>query len=200
MTSASPKRRGRRPGGHDTRTALLDAARAVFAEAGYEGATVRVIAGRAGVDPAMVNHWFGGKAGLFAEAVLQLPVNPADIVSDLLAGPVDGLGERIVRRFLAVWDTTGGDVFTALIRSVTTNEQALGVMRDFFVVHVFGEVVAATGSDKADLRATLCATQIVGLGMVRYVARFEPLHSTDSETVVASVAPTLQRYLTGPIP
>ncbi|HEX2131257.1 MAG TPA: helix-turn-helix domain-containing protein, partial [Actinophytocola sp.] len=101
----APRRRGRRPGGTDTRAALLDAARAVFSEHGYDGATVRAIAARAEVDAAMVNHWFGSKEGLFAEAVLKLPFNPRDVVERLLDGEVDSLGERIVRTFITVWDT-----------------------------------------------------------------------------------------------
>jgi AcrR family transcriptional regulator len=145
----------------------------------------------------MVNHWFGGKEGLFAEAVLRVPFSPRDIVAELVQGDVDTLGERIVRRFLTVWDTAGGDVFTALIRSVAGHEQAVHVVRDVFVKHIFHGVLRATGSDNADLRATLCATQMIGLGMVRYVTRFEPLASADIDTVVPAIAPNLQRYLTG---
>jgi AcrR family transcriptional regulator len=194
------RRRGRRPGGADTRAALIDAARAVFAESGYDGATVRGIAKRADVDAAMVNHWFGGKEALFAEAVLQLPFNPRLIAQELLEGSPDTLGERIVRRFLTVWDTAGGGVFAALIRSVTAHEQAIHVLRDLFIKYIFAQVVRATGSDQPDLRASLCASQMIGLGMVRYVARFEPLASADIDTVVMAVAPNVQRYLTGPIP
>lgn len=197
--STGQKRRGRRPGGQDTREALLTAARAVFAESGYDGATVRGIAKRAGVDAAMVNHWFGGKEGLFAEAVLQLPFNPLDLVRELADGDPATLGERIIRRFLRVWDSAGGGVFIALIRSVTAHEQALHVLRDVFLKYLFSGIIEAAGSDRQELRASLCATQMIGLGMVRYVARFEPLASADHETVVAAVAPNLQRYLTGPI-
>ena len=103
----APRRRGRRPGGTDTRAELLDAARVEFAQRGYEGATVRVIADRAGVDPAMVNHWFGGKEALFSEA-LQLPVNPAEVMTAILPGDPERLAERIVGQFLTVWDQTGG--------------------------------------------------------------------------------------------
>src|SRR6185369_590681 len=103
-TEATGRRRGRRPAGQDTRTALIEAARAVFAENGYDGATVRAIATRAGVDAAMVNHWFGSKEGLFIKAVLQLPFDPADIFQRLSDGPADTLGERIVRTFLNTWD------------------------------------------------------------------------------------------------
>jgi AcrR family transcriptional regulator len=193
------KRRGRRPAGADTKTALLDAAREVFSEQGYEGATVRAIAKRAGVDAAMVNHWFGGKEGLFARAVLQLPVDPEVIVSELVSGEVDTLGERVIRRFLTVWDTTGGGQFAALIRSVAGHEMALAGLRDLFMNHIFRHVTDRVATDSPLLRANLVASQIIGLGMVRYVAKFDPVSTADIETVVTAIGPTIQRYLTGSI-
>jgi AcrR family transcriptional regulator len=199
VTQGTTRRRGRRPGGTDTRTALVDAAREVFTDQGYDGATVRAIAARAGVDAAMVNHWFGGKEGLFAEAVLKLPFNPKDLAEQLLDGDVDDIGERIVRTFLTIWDTTGGGVFTALMRSITSHEQAVHALRDFLVKHIVERVLREVGRDRPEFRATLVASQLVGMGMVRYVAQFEPLTSTDIDTMVAAVAPTLQRYITGDI-
>ncbi len=193
------RRRGRRPGGTDTREALLNAAREVFIEQGYDGATVRAIAGRAGVDAAMVNHWFGGKEGLFGEAVLKLPFNPQEIVEILVGAPADDIGQTIVRTFLSRWDETGGGVFTALVRSITSHEEAASMLRDFFFKHVFKQVIGKFAPDGNDFRATLIATQLVGLGMIRYVARFEPLASADIDTIAAAIAPTLQRYVTGEI-
>ncbi|MEV0680504.1 TetR family transcriptional regulator [Actinosynnema sp. NPDC050436] len=193
------RRRGRRAGGEDTKAALLAAARETFIERGYEGATVRSIASRAGVDAAMVNHWFGGKEGLFAKAVLQVPVDPNTLVERLLDGPREQVGERIVRNFLAIWDATGGGHFAALMRSVTSHERVASVLREFFVQHLLHRVLTGIGADQPELRATLAATQIFGMGMVRYVVRFEPLAGTDVETMVKAVAPNLQRYLTGKI-
>lgn len=201
MTKAAgqvePKRRGRRAGGEDTKTALLEAAREVFIERGYEGATVRAIAAKAGVDAAMVNHWFGGKENLFAKAVLQVPVDPTTLVERLLDGPPDAIGERIVRTFLTIWDATGGGPFAALVRSVTSHEGVAKVLREFFLNAVFKRLAAALGTDQVEFRATLCASQVIGMGMVRYVVKFEPLASADHDTMVAAVAPNLQRYLDG---
>jgi hypothetical protein len=147
----------------------------------------------------MVNHWFGSKEGLFGEAVLKLPFNPKDIVEHLLAASPDDIGETIVRRFLGIWDSTGGGVFTALMRSITSHEEAAVMLKDFFFKHVFKHVIRKMAPDNHEFRATLVATQIVGMGMVRYVAKFEPFASTDVDTVAAAVAPTLQRYITGKI-
>ncbi|HEV3362226.1 MAG TPA: TetR family transcriptional regulator [Pseudonocardiaceae bacterium] len=188
--------RGRRGAGADTKAALLDAAKAVFAELGYDNATVRMIAARADVDPAMVNHWFGGKQRLFAAAVLELPVNPFDLLDGLMDGPDEELGERMVRLFLTIWDTDGGRM-PALVRSITQQEAAANAIRDLFVNHIVEPLVRRLGSDQSALRATLCGSQMVGLGMMRYVLKFEPLASTDREALVAAVAPNLQRYLTG---
>jgi AcrR family transcriptional regulator len=195
------KRRGRRPAGADTKSALVEAAKEVFSEQGYEGATVRAIAKRAGVDPAMVNHWFGGKEGLFAKAVLQLPIDPAAIVSDVTRGDIDSVGERVVRRFLTIWDSTDGGQFAALIRSIAGHEMAVAGLRDLFITYLFKPITEYAGAeeDRPLFRANLVASQLIGLGMIRYVAKFDPLNTTDIETVVAAVAPTIQRYLTGKV-
>ncbi|HSL09332.1 MAG TPA: TetR family transcriptional regulator [Pseudonocardiaceae bacterium] len=188
--------RGRRPAGEDTRAALLDAARVEFTERGFDGATVRAIAQRAGVDPAMVNHWFGGKNALFV-AVMEIPVNPDEIIPRLLDGPPEQLAERILRTFLSVWDADGGGALAALVRSVAGHEEAARMMREFVSRVILGRVVSTVAPDRPELRAALCGTQVVGLGMVRYVIRLEPLASADHDTVVAAIAPNLQRYLTG---
>lgn len=194
----SPRRRGRRPGSSDTRSQLLEAARAVFAERGYDGATVRMIADRAGVDPAMVNHWFGGKDGLFI-AALDLPVDPASVLSEVVPGDPQHLGERIIGRFLQVWDVTGASSLAALVQSVASHETAARLLREFITRMLVGKVVCMVAPDQVELRAVLCGSQLIGLAMARYVLRAEPLASAEHATVIAAVAPNLQRYLTGPL-
>ncbi|MGI8816655.1 MAG: TetR/AcrR family transcriptional regulator [Pseudonocardia sp.] len=192
------RRRGRRPAGQQTREALLAAARAEFAERGYDQARVRSIAAAAGVDPAMVNHWFGGKDGLFT-AALDLPVDPTAVIKLILGGGPEQAGERIVRTFLSVWDPNGGGPFVAMLRSASSHEQAARMVREFVTDRIFGPLAATLDSDQPKLRATLCGSQVVGLGMTRYVIRLDPIASADVETLVAAIGPTLQRYLTGPL-
>lgn len=198
-----PKRRGRRPAGEETRGALLAAARELFAERSYDDVTVREIGTRAQVDPAMVNHWFGGKAELFAVAVLRLPFDPEDLTARVLDGEPARLPERAVRTFVTIWDAGGGTVALPLLRNLTTQPEAASVMRELLVRRVFTPVLATMAPDevepRASLRANLCASQLLGIGMTRYVLRFEPLASADVETIVAAVAPTIRRYLTGDI-
>ncbi|MBW0090185.1 TetR family transcriptional regulator [Pseudonocardia sp. KRD-184] len=192
------RRRGRRSGGDDTRSALLDAARAAFAERGYEGATVRHIAERAGVDAAMVNHWFGGKEALFT-ASLDIPFDPAVVMPEVLAGEREQLGERLVHRFLSIWDATGGAPLASVIRSVASHEAAARMLREFVTRVILARIVGVVAPDRPELRASLVGSQLIGMGLVRYVVKLEPLASADRATVVAAVAPTVQRYLTGPL-
>jgi AcrR family transcriptional regulator len=192
------RRRGRRPAGEDTRAAILDAARTEFAARGYEGATLRGIARAAGVDARLVHHYFDGKDDVFA-AAMELPVRPQDVVGAVLAaGGTDGIGERLLRMFFSVWDSPEGRMrIVALLSSVLTSQGAARMIREFLAREIFGRVVAAIGSDDAELRAALAASQMMGLIMARYVVKLEPLASADLEEIVPFVAPTLQRYLAG---
>lgn len=195
----APRPRGRRRAGADTRAQLLDAARAAFAERGYEGATIRMIADRAGVDAAMVSHWFGGKEALFT-ASLEIPFDPAVVFPELLDGDPEHLGERIVERFLTIWDATGGAPLASLIRSVASHEDAARMLREFVTRVILSRVVGAVSPDRTELRAALVGSQLIGLGLARYIVRLEPLASAEHAVVVGAVAPTIQRYLTGPLP
>ena len=190
-------RTGRRPGTPDTRDRILEAARARFADDGYAGATIRAIATDADVDPALVHHYFGPKTQLFA-AVLELPVDVGAVATSLLDGPRSQLGERMVRTFLGVWDTDDGRTrLRALLRAALTEDHAADALREFLLDAILGPVTRALDLPDADLRATLAASQLVGMGVARYVIEVEPLASAPTDVLVAAYAPTLQRYLVG---
>jgi AcrR family transcriptional regulator len=190
-------RTGRRPGDSGAREAILDAARRSFGTAGYGGTTIRGVAREAGVDPALVHHYFGSKADLFA-AALELPVDPTVFVPQLLAGGLDGLGERLVRFFFSVWDGLPGQgPMLALLRSAVTDEQAAASLRAFLTEVVLGPLARAAGGGGADLRASLCATQMVGLAFGRYVLKLDPLASAGPDVLGPAIGPTLDRYLRG---
>ncbi|GAA0634504.1 TetR family transcriptional regulator [Kutzneria viridogrisea] len=167
----------------------------MFTEQGFDGATVRGIASRAEVDPAMVNHWFGGKRGLFAAAV-ELPADPEAVRAHVFGGDREHIAERAVRAFVTVWDSTAGGGFAALIRSAATQEAAATMMREF-ITAIFGEAIRDLGVDRPELRLSLFGSQLSGLGLARYVVKLEPLASADVDTLVATVGRTLQHYLTG---
>ncbi len=195
--TATTRRRGRRPAGEDTKAALVAAAREVFAELGYNGATVRAIAARAGVDPAMVNHWFGGKSALFA-AIIEVPFDPAELAERFIGGDKHTLGERIIRTFLTIWDTHEGR-FAALFHSVSNHDAAGQMLQELFAATVFGRITTVIGADRSELRAALCASQIIGMGVIRYVLKLEPIASARIDQLVPVVGPNLQRYLTGDV-
>jgi AcrR family transcriptional regulator len=190
-------RTGRRPGASATREAILEAARESFAERGYFETSVRAVAARAGVDAALVHHYFGTKDRLFA-AAMELPFDPAAIAPVLLEPGLDGLGERLVRFFLRVWDQPSSRArIQAILRNALSHDAAAALLRDVITREVLGRVAAAVDTPDAPLRASLVGAQLVGLGLARYIIRLEPLASADPEVVVASVAPAIQRYLTG---
>ncbi len=193
------RRSGRRPGVSSARADILEAARAAFAELGYDRATIRNIAGRAAVDPALVMHYFGSKEALFS-AALELPIRPSDVVASGLAAPPGQLGPTIVRAFLEAWEPPEPRMrLMAMLRSALTNEAAMGMIRDLLVREVFAPVTEALGVPDAQFRATLVGSQLVGLSMLRYIGPIEPLASASVDDLVAAIGPTVQCYLAGPL-
>ena len=204
LGSCQHQRKG--PGGRPAYTqpilaaAIADhpTAREQFAERGYDSTTIRSIAGEAGVDPALVHHYFGSKDQLFALAV-QFPMVPSEFVPQLVVGGVDGLGERLLRRFLELSSRDPAPI-VGLIRSATSHEYAARMLREFLTREVLERLAQALEMPQPRLRAALVASQLVGLAVIRFVIRLEPIASADPEILVACYAPTLQRYLAGPLP
>jgi AcrR family transcriptional regulator len=199
-----PGRTGRRGGDSGTREAILDAARARFAAHGYDGATIRRIAADAGVDPALVHHFFGTKERLFAAAV-RLPVVPGELIGSALAAgagdPGGSLGEHLVMTALSAWDVAEiRDTFLGLLRSAATSEQALIMLREFVTEAIVGRLSAAAKTAdpvEARYRAARVASQVVGLGIARQVLGLGPLADAGRAELAAAVGPTLDRYLSG---
>ena len=190
-------RTGRRPGAGGTRDEILAAARSHFAEVGYDGATIRGIAAAAKVDPKLVMHYFESKEGVFRAAV-DFPIDPAEVIPGVLEPGLDRLGGRLVRFFLETWESPAGSPLLALIRSVVANESAATLMRDFVSREILARVAEALELDQPQLRASLAASQLIGLAMLRYVVKVEPLASASPKRVAGWIGPTLQRYFTDP--
>ena len=191
--------RGRRPGAPDTRAEVLAAARASFAERGFRGTTIRAVAASAGVDPALVHHYFGSKDDLFV-AALQIPVDPREVLAPVVAAGPDGAGERLMRTLLGVWDDPAVQPgLLALVRSLISDDSG-GLVRDAFIPVVVGPVLATLVADRPDVRIPLVASQVVGLIVARYVIALPPMAQMPAEDVVARVGPVVQHYLTGDLP
>jgi AcrR family transcriptional regulator len=190
--------RGRRPGGEDTRAGILDAAKAAFGERGYEGATVRDVARRAGVDAALVHHYFGTKQRLFL-AAMEFPVDVATVVPRVLAGGEAGVGERFVAFVVDLWDRPEvRPTILAVVRSATTDPVAADMLRAILTEGPLRALATAIDRPDADARVALAGSQLVGLAMARYVVRLEPLASMPPHEVAAAVGPVVERYLYGP--
>jgi AcrR family transcriptional regulator len=192
------RRSGRRPGNQDTKQSILEAAREVFAERGFDKASIRAIAAAAKVDPALVHHYFGTKDKLFL-ASMNSPIDPGELVPKALIGPREEAGERLVRLVLSVWDSPAGTAALALLRSAMSNEWTARLMREFVVTQVLRRAVTELAIDEAEapLRSALLATQIAGLIVVRYILKVEPVAGADAEDLVRLIGPTVQRYLLG---
>jgi AcrR family transcriptional regulator len=193
-------RTGRRPGNQDTREAILDAARSAFSERGFDGASIRAIATSAGVDPALVHHYFGSKDQLFL-ATVHAPINPEDFLPKIFEPGIQGVGERMVRAFLSVWDSPAGSTAAALIRSAVQHEWSARLLREFLVSQILRRARKELDLDpvEAPIRASLVATQMAGLAMIRYIVKVEPMASMPAEDVIRHVGPTVQRYLEDPL-
>jgi len=205
---ATPKRRpartrsprtGRRAGPSGTREDILDAARELFPQRGYDGTTVRAVATEAGVDAALVMHYFKNKAGLFV-AAMRWPVDPAEAAAHVTALGAEHVGERAVALFVETWDREGDrNAIISLLSCAMTDPGAADLMRGFMQRQLFEPALARLEVDQADLRAGLVSSQLLGLGVARYILRFEPLASLPAQQVIRAVAPRVQQYVTGPL-
>lgn len=188
--------RGRRAGGADTRGEILAAARTSFAEAGYGGTSIRGVAAAAGVDPALVHHYFGTKDDLFL-AALEFPVDPRVVMASVAEGDPETLGVRLVTRVLSVWDDPEARLpLLALVRSGVAGEAGRTLVESALSRLIFGALGQLLEVDDAEARVGLVASQMVGLVITRYVLCLEPMASMPAEEIAAWLGPTVQRYLT----
>lgn len=190
-------RRGRPPGSSDTRARIVRAARDLFAERGFDGTTIRDIAARASVDPALVHHYHGTKEQLFV-AAMEFPIDVAAIFPAIAAGPREQIGHRIVVSFVGLWDRPEvRPTLLGVARSATADSVAAAMFRRVLADGPLQAIASVVGTPDAALRAALVGSQLIGLAMVRYVAELEPIASMRPEELASVVGPTLTRYLLG---
>lgn len=199
-TSAGRKRRGRPAGVSDTRNRILASARELFASKGIRNTSIRAVAAGAGVDSALVHHYFGTKEKLFAAAV-HIPIDPMDIIGPLREVPVEEIGYRLPSMLLPLWDSDLGTGFIATLRSVLAGSEVnlfRTFIQDVIAVEVGARVDNPPGS--GTIRIQFVASQLVGVVMARYILQLEPFASLPPEQIAQTIAPNLQRYLTGELP
>ncbi len=191
--------RGRRPGGADTRAEIIGAARAVFREQGYAGTSMRAIARRAAVDPALVHHYFTDKAHLFIET-MALPLDPRAVQEAVATGGFSG--ERLVERFLAQWEQgpgPGSPAFVSLAQAMAASRPVADGIREFVAERVLLHGPADEDEAALTRRRALIGSQLMGIAWARYVMRMEPVASASRAEVAGWVGPTVDRYATGPL-
>ncbi|MGH8914151.1 MAG: TetR family transcriptional regulator [Acidimicrobiia bacterium] len=189
-------RSGRRPGAEDTKGTILAAARAEFAAKGFHGATIRGIAAGAGVDPALVHHYFGTKDDLFAVSI-DLPLRPAEVAEAALSGGPESMGRNITTLFFTVWENPDTrDPLLAMLRGAFTNEQGATMLREFFGAAMLGRVAPGIAGPDAELRVSLAVSHLIGVAVLRYVVGFPSLVEVPIEDLIDTLAPRLQAYFT----
>ncbi|ETB16110.1 TetR family transcriptional regulator, partial [Mycobacterium avium subsp. avium 10-9275] len=192
--------RGRPAGSSGSRERILASARELFARNGIRNTSIRAVAAAAGVDSALVHHYFGTKEKLFAAAV-QIPIDPMQVIGPLREVPVDDLGYALPSMLLPLWDSEVGAAFIATLRSILAGEE-ISLFRTF-IQDVIGVEVGPRVDNPAGsgvIRIQFVASQLVGVVMARYILELEPFASLPPEQIAATIAPNLQRYLTGDLP
>ncbi|SEH79815.1 regulatory protein, tetR family [Mycolicibacterium rutilum] len=199
-TNAERKRPGRPPGPSDTRERILTVARELFARNGIDKTSIRAIAAQAGVDPALVHHYFGTKTQLFAAAI-HIPIDPMDVIGPLKEIPVEDIGRTLPSMLLPLWESELGKGFIATLRSLLAgNDPSLfrSFLQDVITKEIGSRVDDPPGSGR--VRVQFVASQLVGVVMARYILELEPFKSLPIEQIAETIAPNLQRYLTGELP
>ncbi|MBX7434288.1 TetR family transcriptional regulator [Mycobacterium sp. Y57] len=202
-TSQTRRRPGRPPGASETRDRILSSARELFARNGFNNTPIRAIAADAGVDPALVHHYFGTKTQLFAAAI-HIPFDPMSVIGPLREVPVEQIGRTLPSLVLPLWDSDAGKGFIAALRSTMAGgdgpEMSLfrSFLQDVITVEVGGRVDDPPGTGR--LRVQFVASQLIGVVMARYILELEPFKSLPVPQIVDTIAPNLQRYLTGDLP
>jgi AcrR family transcriptional regulator len=189
---------GRRPGNPATRQVVLDTARRMFADAGYDKTSVREIAAGAGVDPALIRHYFGSKVELF-RATMGWPFAPAQVAAQIAGGDRGEVGARLARVFFEVWEQPDTKApLLAILRGAATHEESAALVRQFIQGQLYRQMADELAGPDAELRIDLAMSQLLGIAYLRHILRVEPIASTPVEDLIARVAPALTAHLVGP--
>jgi AcrR family transcriptional regulator len=196
---------GRRPGNVDTKGQIIDAAKRVFAAKGYDGASLRAVAREAEVDPALVHHYFDGKASLFV-AAMAMPFDPRTVAMHEhpgAAGPGSSVGSMVISGFLTMWDHAEGtgSSFASCVAGMAASTNVADAMREFVAERIWEKTPINEGesNEVTRQRRALVSSQLMGLAFIRYILRVPPISTTTPEEIARWAGPTLDRYMVGPI-
>ncbi|MGW3158311.1 TetR/AcrR family transcriptional regulator [Streptomyces sp. NPDC001089] len=199
LPGAPPPAATRMRDGEVTRATIVTAARAAFDEKGYAGTSLREIARNAGVKPSLVVHFYGSKAGLLA-ATVEWPFDPGTVVREVLAGGPAHIGERLAHVFLGTWEEDGRpNTALTLLHAACERPEAATLARELFTTCVIGPIVTAIDPERAELRASLVASHLLGLHVGRYLLEFDAITAADTDLLEQALASTIQHLCTGPL-
>ena len=194
------KRPGRPAGPSDRRERILASARELFSRNGIDKTSIRAIAADAGVDAALVHHYFGTKTQLFAAAI-HIPIDPMTVIGKLKEVPVEQIGHTLPSILLPLWDSEIGKGFVATLRSILAGND-VSLVRSFLQEIIIGEIGPRVDNPPGSSRVRIqfVASQLVGVAMARYILELDPFSTLPADQIAETIAPTLQRYLTGDLP
>ena len=203
--SAAAAAAGRRPGNADTRGEIVEAAKRVFAAKGYDGASLRAVAREAEVDPALVHHYFDGKASLFV-AAMALPFDPRAVPMHEqpgMPGPTSSPGTTVITGFLSMWDHAEGtgSSFASCVAGMAASASVADAMREFVAERIWDRSPVNEGEreELTSQRRALVSSQLMGLAFIRYILRVPPISTASPAEIAQWAGPTLDRYMVGPI-
>ena len=176
--------------GQRTRRRILEAARGVFADVGYERATVRRIAAAAGADKSSIIQYFGSKQNLFREAV-----NWTIPVAELIGDNPGQTTENLARGMLAAWAADPNSPMAVLVRASMTSEDAAEILRTHITSHVITSIAETIEVPDARLRAALAGAMLMGIVSQRYLLRMPDLYEVDSEEILRLITPALHALM-----
>ena len=189
--------RGRPPGASGTRAVIIEEARRQFGDLGYRRTTLRSIALAAGVDPRLLLHYFGSKKDLFLESV-ELPMEPERVIELIFARGAENVGRSAAEVIVGVMDEPRSRrALTGLLRAVVSEPEAAELIRDLLAERLLTPVASRVGGARPELRASLVASQVIGLATARHLVGLEPLAAASREQLVRALAPVIEHYLRG---
>ena len=187
------------PGGSKserTKLRIQQAAARLFASRSFETVSTRAIAKEAGVDAALIHHYFGSKEGLF-QAVLNAAIRPEQLEALVVSESPDDWGRQLVRAADKVWASPAAPALKAVVRRVLVGHE--GMLREFVTRSLLNRFLSHIEGPETErrLRASLIGSQMSGLVIARHIVGIEPLASLSTDEVADLIGPVLQHYIAG---
>jgi len=187
------------PGGSKserTKLRIQQAAARLFASRSFETVSTRAIAKEAGVDAALIHHYFGSKEGLF-QAVLNAAIRPEQLEALVVSESPEDWGRQLVRAADKVWTSPAAPALKAVVRRVLVGHE--GMLREFVTRSLLNRFLSHIKGPETErrLRASLIGSQMSGLVIARHIIGIEPLASLSTDEVADLIGPVLQHYITG---